>query len=366
MAVSKRDYYDVLGLTKQADAKAIRDAFRQLALKYHPDRNKEPGAEDRFKEIAEAYAVLSNPKKRADYDTGGFGSLKDTNPQDLFGGIDFGDLFGGLGFGGGGDLFERFFGRHRDERSSGPQRGANIEVALHIPLERVLTGGEETIRFEHPVTCPVCHGNRTRPGTSARTCETCHGTGKEVKKSQQVGMLFQQIRPCPTCAGTGSLIDDPCSECHGQGQTLKAEQLSVKIPTGVEEGMVLRVAAHGMPSPSAGGQAGDLFVVVNSHPHQRFQREGADLWCTQDVHLVDAVLGTELQLPTLDGKAQVSVPPASQPGTVLRLRGKGLPHFDHAGRGDLLLKLHIVIPAKLLPAERQLYLQLRHLKSSQH
>lgn len=360
MAEGKRDYYEVLGLGRDADAKAIRNAFRQLALKYHPDRNKEAGAEERFKEIAEAYAVLSDPKKRADYDAGGFGGLKGMRPEDLFGGIDFEDLFGGLGFDHGGSIFDRFFGGQR--RQHGPVRGDNLEVPLTVTLERVLAGGEEAVRFERFVTCPACHGSRAQPGTTPRSCEVCHGSGREVRKSHEGNVLFQQVMPCSACGGRGVVIEHPCEECHGAGQVRRADTITVRIPVGIEDGMVLRVPGHGLPPPQPGGQAGDLYVLVQTRRDPRFERDGADLWHAQDLALVDAVLGTELRVATLDGEAQVRVRPGTQPDTILRLRGKGLPHFGHDGRGDLLLKLRVLVPEHLSDAERSLYEQLRRLR----
>ena len=219
MATAQRDYYEVLGVPRDADAKAIKDAFRKLALQFHPDRNKEPGAEERFKEIAEAYAVLSDPKKRGEYDTRGFAGVAGFSPEDLFGGIDFGDIFGGAGFdfgfdlGGGGGFFYRFFGRHRARRT----QGANIEVELTVPLERVLNGGEETIRISRPDTCPSCHGSRAEPGTSPHPCKDCNGTGKHVTSSRKGVVSFQQITTCAACEGLGTIIDKPCSKCHGHG-----------------------------------------------------------------------------------------------------------------------------------------------------
>lgn len=356
---AKRDYYDVLGLPRNADARAIRDAFRQLALKFHPDRNKEPGAEERFKEIAEAYAVLHDPKKRADYDAGGFAGLQGMRPEDLFGGIDFENLFGGLGFDLGGDIFERFFGGRR--RHAGPQRGDNLEVLLRIPLERVLSGGEERVDVSRPVSCPSCQGSGARPGTTPRRCASCQGSGREVRQSQEGGVLFQQVSTCSACGGRGVIIDDPCAQCHGEGRIEQSEQLMVKVPVGVEEGMVLRIAGHGLPAPSAAGLPGDLYVMVQTQPDPRFERAGADLWRLQELVLTDAVLGTELRVPTLDGEAKVKVPGGTQPGTVLRLRRKGLPHFGHDGRGDLLLKMQVLVPTQLSRAERGLYEQLRRL-----
>lgn len=357
----KRDYYEVLGLARDADAKAIRDAFRQLALKYHPDRDKSPGAEERFKAIAEAYAVLSDPKKRADYDARGFGGLGDLRPEDLFGGIDFENLFGGLGFDLGGGLFERFFGGGGRRRQR-PVRGDNLELPLQIPLERVLAGGEETLRFERHVICPACHGSRAKAGTQPHACTACQGSGREVRKSHEGNVLLQQLLPCPACGGSGVVIEYPCDECHGEGRVLRADKITLRIPPGIEDGMALRVPGHGQPAPAAGGEPGDLHVRVQSRPDPRFERAGADLWREQELPLLDAVLGTELSVPTLDGEACVKVPAGTQPNTVLRLRGKGLPHFGHDDRGDLLLRLRVRVPEHLSGAERVLYEQLRQLR----
>lgn len=362
-AAAKRDYYEVLGVPREADAKAIKDAFRKLALKYHPDRNKEADAEERFKEIAEAYAVLSDPKKRADYDAGGFSGLQGVRPEDLFGGIDFNDLFGGLGFDFGGGLFERFFGgRRAHDRAAGPQRGENLEALLSVPLERVVYGGEEPVRVVRQTECPACHGSGAQAGTQPRVCEVCKGSGREVKSGREGGVTFQRIMPCPACHGAGSFIDHPCPECHGRGRVERAETITVKVPAGVEEGMVLRIPGHGAASPEPGGAAGDLFVVVHALPDARFERDGANLWRTVRLALPDAVLGTEIAVPTLDGEARVTVPPGSQPETVLRLRGKGLPHFGGRQRGDLLLRLQLAVPERLSAAERRLWEQLRDLR----
>lgn len=329
-------------------------------MKFHPDRNKDPGAEDRFKEVAEAYAVLSDPKKRADYDAGGFAGLKGMRPEDLFGGIDFDDLFGGLGFDFGGGIFDRFFGGSR--RSGEPRHGENLEALLRVPLERVVSGGEEPVRVERSVQCTACKGSGAKAGTAPRPCTACHGSGREVKGSREGGVIFQRVTTCQACAGRGSFIDEPCEECDGRGQIVRTETLNVKVPIGVEEGMVLRIPGHGLAAPVPNGLAGDLFVVVHTLPDARFERAGADLWRLQDLRLPDAVLGTELAVPTLEGNTEVTVPPGTQPDTVLRLRGKGLPHFGGGQRGDLLLRLRVMVPEQLSATERQLYEQLRDLR----
>jgi molecular chaperone DnaJ len=353
----------VLGVAKDADQKAIKDAFRNLALKYHPDRNKEAGAEERFKGIAEAYAVLSDPKKRAEYDARGFAGVAGFSQQDLFGGINFEDIFGGLNFDfGGGSPFDGFFRRRR----TGPPRGANIEVDLHVPLERVASGGEEKVRLSRPATCTACHGTGAEGGAAPRTCEACGGTGRLTRSRQEKKehVLIQQITTCPACRGRGSIIDHPCPKCRGSGEVEQEEVLTVRIPQGVEEGMALRIPGKGMPSPETGGITGDLFVVVRTRRDPRFERDGADLLRQETISLTDAVLGATLEVPTLSGSASVSIPPGTQPGAVLRLKGKGLPEFGNPRRGDLYLRIEVQVPEQLSREERELYERLRTIRRS--
>jgi molecular chaperone DnaJ len=367
MSAAQRDYYEVLGVSRDADAKAIKDAFRQLALRYHPDRSKEPSAEEKFKEIAEAYAVLSDPKKRANYDARGFASVAGFSPEDLFRGIDFGDIFGGLGFdfdlgrGGFGEgLFDRFFGRRR--QAAGPRRGENLEVELEIPLERVLTGGPETLHLARPQTCASCKGSGAKPGTAPKRCENCKGTGQHVERESKDSVLLQRITTCTECGGRGSIIEQLCPECHGTGETAEDETLTVQIPVGVEEGMALRIPGHGLPSGIAGEAAGDLFVIIRTRPDARFHRRGADLWHGETIEVTDAVLGAKLDVLTLDGSVSVTIPPGTQPDTVLRLHNRGLPEFGGAARGDLYVQLQVHVPEKLSAEERKIYEHLRAVK----
>lgn len=362
----QRDYYEVLGVARNADAKAIKDAFRELAMKYHPDRNKSPDAEARFKEIAEAYAILSDPKKRADYDERGFAGVAGFSSEDLFSGIDFGDIFGDMGFGfdiGGGGLFANLFRQHR--RPAGPAKGSDLEVRLVIPLEKVNTGGEETVRFTRPISCPDCHGSGAQSGTEPRKCADCQGTGRKVithqEKKDQGSVSFQQITVCPVCHGQGVFIDHPCDKCKGAGQIEQEDNLKVTIPVGVEEGTALRIPGHGLPSPDK-GPAGDLYVIVRSQLDPRFERHGADLWRVETIGIPEAVLGCKLKVPTLDGNVEVKVPAGSQPEEVLRLKNKGLPVFGANMRGDLNIRLQIHIPKHLSTEERQLYEQLGEMK----
>jgi molecular chaperone DnaJ len=353
-----------LGVPRDADAKAIKDAFRNLALKYHPDRNKEPGAEERFKEIAAAYAVLSDPKKRAEYDAGGPAGVAGYSAEDLFGGIDFQDLFRGFGFDFGGGLFD-LFSQHRH----GPSRGDNIEVNIAISLEKVASGGEEKVRYGRYAPCDRCHGYGTADGKPPRACSACHGSGQQATTRQQGNVAVRQITPCPVCHGRGKVIDQVCPDCSGRGEVEKTESLTVTIPVGAEDGMALRVAGRGMASPEPGGVPGDLYVVVRVRPDPRFQRDGADLWRQETLPLTDAVLGTKLEVETLEGsKAQVDVPAGIQPDTVLRLRNKGLPQFGGKGKGDLYLQVKVRIPEKLGREERELYEHLRALtgKAKRH
>lgn len=364
MATAQRDYYEVLGIPKGADQKAIKDSFRQLALKYHPDRNKSPDAEEKFKEIAEAYAILSDPKKRSQYDSGGFSGVADFSAEDLFGGIDFGDIFGDMGFGfnfGGDNIFDQF----HHHRSRGPAKGRDIEVLARVTLDAINTGSEESIRLGHPVSCEICHGSGAEPGTEPRKCEACGGSGQKVISRKETkdtsSVMFQQIITCPSCHGQGVFIDKPCKNCNGTGQLEKNESLKVKIPKGAEDGMALRISGHGMPSPTPGGLPGDLYVIVRTEHDHRFQRFGPDLWRTENINVVDAVLGTQISVPTLDKDIKVKVPAGTQDEKILRLRGKGLPRLNDSGHGDFKIKIHITIPDKITNEERKLYEKLRQL-----
>jgi len=354
----------VLGVARDADEKAIKDAFRTLAMRYHPDRNKDPGATERFKEIAEAYAVLSDPKKRAEYDNRGFAGVSGFTPEDLFGGINFGDIFGNqwpdeeFGFGGG--LFEQLF-RHR---RAGPRKGSDVEVELVILLSRVAQGGEETLRFMRQAVCDECQGSGAEKGSRPVTCTSCRGTGR-VTRSRREGrgnIFVQQTSICPTCRGSGVIIEHPCRACHGAGRVERVESLAVSIPPGIEDGTALKVAGKGEASSEPGGQSGDLFVVVKSAPDARFSRAGADLWREETISVPDAVLGTTLDVPTLEADASVTVPPGTQPDSVLRLRGKGLPQFQARGHGDLYLRVKVHVPERLSARERDMYEKLRALR----
>lgn len=361
MPEAQRDYYEVLGVPHDADQKRIKDAFRDLALRYHPDRNKEPGAEERFKEIALAYAVLSDPEKRAKYDASGPAGVADFSTQDLWGGIDFGDLFGDLGFDFGGGLFDRLFGGGRRRREGRGSHGADLTIELRVPLERVLTGGEETIHVPRAEACAACKGSGAAAGTTPRPCEACHGTGEHATTGRKGPLQFTSVTTCEKCGGRRAFIDQPCPSCAGRGQIEHEQAITVKIPPGIEDGTALRVPRHGQPAEADGGAPGDLYVVVRTAPHRELERRGADLWCVERIEVADAVLGAPIEVPTLEGHATVTIPPGTQPDEVLRLRGKGLPRFGGSGRGDLYVAVSLHVPERLSPNEKQLYERLRAL-----
>lgn len=358
MATAQRDYYEVLGVARDADVKAIKDAFRKLALRCHPDRNKEPDAEERFKEIAEAYAVLSDPRKREQYDTSGFAGVAGFSPEDLFGGIDFEEIFGRSGFGfnfGRESIFDRLFGRRRERRA----KGTDIEVQLVVPLARVLHGGEETVHFARHVSCASCKGSGAQPGSTARPCDACGGKGQHIESRKERGVHIQRINTCEACGGRGTIIDKPCADCRGRGEVEQTEDLIVKVPVGVEDGTALRIPGRGAPCHVEGGTPGDLYVVVYSSRDEGFERQGLHLWRSETIEVTDAVLGTDLEVPSLDGPVAVKIAAGTQPETVLRLRGKGLPELESSRRGDLFVTLHVHLPEKLSNDERSLYRRLQ-------
>lgn len=239
--------------------------------------------------------------------------------------------------------------------------GQNLELSIEVPLEKIARGGEETIRVKRPSSCTACHGSGALAGTAPRTCDACHGSGQHVSSRSDGGMMVQQITVCSTCQGRGQVIDKPCIQCNGSGSVERDDAIEVKIPVGLEEGTILRIPGRGLASRDAGGPPGDLFVTVYSAPDPRFERHGADLWYTTRVQLLDAVLGTSLEVPTLEGHATVKVPPGTQPDSVLRLRGKGLPRFRGSGHGGLFIRLQVAVPTQLSAEEQTLYEQLRAL-----
>ena len=347
------DYYEALGVARDADTETIKSAFRQLAHRYHPDVSTEPDAEQRFREIAEAYGVLSDPAKRASYDAQGSAGVAGATAEDLWGGIDLADIFGS-GAPAFGSLFERLFGP-----AAASLRGEDVRLDLAISLEEVLTGGDHMVTIRRPGPCPQCSGRGSRPGTTSRRCPRCGGTGQCVAASRRGALLVREVTTCPDCAGRGRVIDQPCPACSATGWALRNETIAVRIPPGIPEGATLRLAGQGMPSRVSGGPAGDVYVSIRTRPDPRFSRVGADLWYDLHIQPSDAALGVITAVPFPGGQARVRVPPGTQHGTVLRVAGKGLPGYDGDGRGSLHLKVILDIPRQLSPPQRQLYEQLR-------
>jgi molecular chaperone DnaJ len=348
------DYYQVLGVTRDADTRTIKDAFRQLARRYHPDISTEPDAEQRFKEIAEAYGVLSDPARRASYDAQGSAGVAGATAEDLWGGIDFADVFGSGAavFGG---LFERLFG----SAAAGPRRGEDVRLELVISLDEVLTGGNHTVTIRRPGACPQCAGSGSGPGTAPRRCPGCGGTGQRAVASRHGPMLVRQVTTCPECGGRGIVIDRPCPACAASGRAVREERVTLRIPPGIPEGATLRLAGHGLPSPVPGGRPGDAYVAIRTRADPRFARDGDDLWSDLHIQPPDAALGVSTAVPVPGGQARVRVPPGTRPGSVLRVGGKGLPRYGGPGRGSLNLSVTLDIPRQLSPRQRQLYEQLR-------
>ena len=365
--MAKRDYYEVLGVQKSASADEIKKAYRKLAVKYHPDKN--PGnkeAEEKFKEAAEAYSVLSDADKKAKYDqfghagvdgagpdfSGGFGNLNDIL-NDLFGGA-FGGGFGGFGgFGGG------FGGGQRRERV---YRGRDIRVRVKLTLEEIARGVEKEISIEKNVPCPDCGGRGARNSSDIKTCPACNGTGQVQRVVNSFLGQTVTYSTCQQCGGEGKIISNPCHTCNGTGLVRQRETIKVKIPAGVEAGMQMTVQGEGHAAKN-NGINGDLLVVIEEQEHPDFRREGSNLLYTKVISVVDAMLGCEVEIPCLDGKQKIRVEPGTQSRTVTRLRGKGLPSVNSYGTGDLYVKIAVWIPKKLTKEERALFESIRQNES---
>jgi len=344
--VSKRDYYEILGVDRNVDEKELKKAYRRIAMKFHPDRA--PGdkeSEDKFKEASEAYEILSDPEKRAAYDRFGHdgvnaqgmggGGFQSGGFEDIFGDV-FGDIFGGGG------------GRRR------PRRGSDLQYTMELSLEEAVAGTESTIRIPTLVGCNTCSGSGAKPGTSKTTCSTCHGQG-QVRMSQG---FFSVQQTCPHCKGQGQVISDPCPDCRGQGRIQEQKSLSVKIPAGVDTGDRIRLSGEGEAGPE-GAPPGDLYVQVLVREHKIFKRDGADLFCEIPISFVDAALGGEIEVPTLNGKVKLRVPAETQSGKSFRMRGKGVKPVRGGVVGDLLCRVVIETPVRLTDKQKSLLEELR-------
>ncbi len=346
--MSKRDYYEVLGVSRDVDAKELKKAYRKLAMKYHPDRNPDDkDADAKFKEATEAYEILGDQQKRAAYDQyghagvdpnaggGGFGG-GGANFSDIFGDV-FGDIFGGGGGRGG---------------RGGPQRGSDLRYTMELSLEEAVRGIEKKIRVPTLTSCETCDGSGAKPGTSPKTCGTCGGAG-QVRMQQG---FFSVQQTCPTCRGQGTIIEDPCNSCHGRGVKEETKTLSVKIPPGVDTGDRIRLSGEG-EAGAMGGPAGDLYVQVSVKEHELFHRDGRNLYCDVPISIVDAALGGELEVPTLDGRVKLKIPAETQSGKLFRLRGKGVTPVRGGTAGDLLCRVQVETPVNLTSDQKDLLMK---------
>ena len=354
MASEKRDYYEVLGVSKGASDDEIKKAYKKMARKYHPDLNPDnKEAEEKFKEVNEAYEILSDADKKSRYDQFGHAGV-DPN----FGAGGFGGGFdGGFDFGDLGDIFGSFFGGGfggggRRTNPNAPQRGESIRLSLTISFEEAAFGCEKAVTVERMEPCDTCHGNGCAPGTSPEVCPECRGTGTvQVRRQTPMG-VFATSAPCGKCGGKGKIIHQPCTECHGAGSVRKRKTIQVSIPAGIDNGQTISVRSQGHAGKN-GGPAGDLLVTITVRPHELFRREGTSVLCEAPITFTQAVLGAELEIPTIDGKVKYDLPEGTQSGTTFRLKGKGIPSINGRGRGDQYVTVYIETPRNLSKEQKE-------------
>ena len=347
MAENKRDYYEVLGVQKNASDQEIKKAYRKLAKENHPDLN--PGnkeAEARFKEINEAYEILSDGDKRSRYDQFGFAGV---DPSYGAGGFGGGGFEGGFDFGDLGDIFGSFFGGGFGggaRTRNGPQRGESLRMGVTVSFEEAAFGCEREVTVERVEQCGTCKGTGAAPGTSPETCTACGGTGTVQQRRQTPMGVFATTGPCPKCGGKGKIVTSPCKDCGGSGQVRKKKTIKISVPAGIDDGQIISLRGQGNAGKN-GGPAGDLQIVVSVRPHQLFRREGTDVFCDAPITFTQAVLGGELEIPTIDGKVKYDIPEGTQTGSTFRLRGKGIPSVNGRGRGDQYVTVYIETPRNL-------------------
>ena len=351
--MTNRDYYEILGVPRNATSDDLKSAFRRLARQYHPDVNNAPDAEEKFKEINEAYAVLSDADRRAAYDRFGHAGVRGANgaPDFNVDFSDFADLFSDLfGFGG--------FGRTTTRRArNAPRRGVDLQHRLDLTFEEAVFGIEKEIEITRDEPCSHCRGSGAEPGTSPVRCSTCNGTGEVRQVRQTILGSMVQVSTCPTCGGQGETIATPCHTCQGRGLERRTRKKVVSIPAGVDAGTQIRLAGEGQPGVN-GGPNGSLYVAVQVKAHKFFRRRDNDLLLDLDINIAQATLGAEVEIPTVDGKATLKIPAGTQPGKVLRMRGKGVPHLRSNGRGDQLVIVNVEVPTRLTNDQRRLFEQL--------
>ncbi|HKJ26654.1 MAG TPA: molecular chaperone DnaJ [Anaerolineales bacterium] len=350
--MSQRDYYEVLGVSKTASGDEIKSAFRQLARQHHPDVSDAEDAEERFKEINEAYAVLSDADKRAAYDRYGHAGLNGFGGAPDFSNLDIEDILNMFGFGMGFD-----FSRRGGRSSNRPRRGADLQYTLNLTFEEAVFGVEKEVEFMRDETCERCSGSKAEPGTNPVRCTTCNGQG-EVRQSRQTlfGSMVQ-VTACPTCGGQGEIVETPCKQCNGRGIERKGRKKMVEVPGGVDTGTRIRLTGEGQPGMN-GGPNGDLYLALRVQEHKFFRRRDNDILLNLDVNIAQVTLGADVEVPTVDGPAVLSIPAGTQPGKVLRMRGKGVPYLRSDRRGDQLVVMNVVIPKRLEDDQRELMEQL--------
>ena len=358
--MAKRDYYEALGVSRDASQEEVKKAFRKLARQYHPDANpNKEEAEAKFKEIAEAYEVLSDPEKRAKYDRFGHNAFDGqgfTNFEDIF------SRFGGFrnDFGGLGDIFDMLFGGGGPRQRQGPEKGANMRADLEISFKEAAFGVEKEVKIPRVENCGTCNGSGAAPGSVPQPCVACAGAGQiQFTQNTLLGRVIQ-TRPCERCRGSGKIIEKPCATCHGTGRVRRTRHINVKIPAGVDNGTRLRVSGEGEAGPY-GGPPGDLYVYISVRPHRIFAREGNDIICEIPLSFAQAALGDEIEVPTLEGTAKIRIPEGTQHGTVFRLRNQGIHSLNGYGRGDQHVIVKVVTPAKLTEPQKQILRELARL-----
>ena len=353
----KRDYYDVLGVDKNADEKTIKKAYRKLARQYHPDVCDEPDAEEKFKEVSEAYAVLSDDEKRQRYDQFGHAGMDGFTAEDFYGNMNFDDIFQDFDMG---SIFDMFFGGGGRSRSryNGPQRGSEIYTEIPITLEEAFSGCEKEIKITRSEICPTCNGSKAKPGSNPETCKKCGGTGQVKEVSNTILGQMVNVRPCRECNGEGKIITDHCPECHGRGSKRKTKTIKIEIPKGVDEGNHLRVQGEGNCGDKSGLE-GDLIATIHVKKHKNFRREGDNLYAEQQISFPQAALGDMISTPTIEGKkVEFKITPGTQSETVFKLKDQGMTSYRHNGRGNLYVTVKVVVPKKLNAKQKKLISEL--------
>ena len=345
--MNNTEYYDRLGVSKDASQDEIKRAYRKMSKKYHPDINKEPGAEEKYKEVQEAYETLSDDQKRAAYDQYGPDGANGFGGQGGFGGFD-----GGAGFGGFEDIFSSFFGGSATRNPNAPRQGDDLQYRVNLSFEEAIFGAEKEVHYNREATCKTCSGSGAKPGTSPVTCGRCHGQGGiNVDTQTPLGMMRRQVT-CDICHGTGQEIKEPCQTCHGTGHEKQSHKVSVKIPAGVETGQQIRLAGQGEAGFN-GGPYGDLFVIINVNPSDKFTRDGSTIYYTLNISFVQAALGDTVEVPTVHGNVEMTIPAGTQTGKTFRLKGKGAPRLRGGSQGDQHVTVKIVTPTKLNDAQKE-------------